>query len=93
MRPLGCMEAYVLLVAVDDASTREVIGGQLDDYAILWEDADVVLTHLAGNVGQNLVAVVQLDTEHRVWQGFNNATLNLDGAFLFCHNLKRFPSS
>ena len=81
-----------LLVAVNDTPTGQVVGRQLHDNPILGENTDVVLAHLAGNVGQHLVAVVQFDTEHRIWQGLDDATLNLDGAF-FCHILQRFPSS
>lgn len=82
-----------LLVAINDAPTGQVVGRQLHDDAILGQDTDVVLAHLAGNVSQYLVAIVQFDTEHRVRQGLDNATLNLDGAFLLCHILQRFPSS
>jgi hypothetical protein len=36
-----------LLVAVDDAPTGQVIGAELYDYAVLREDSNVVLAHLA----------------------------------------------
>jgi hypothetical protein len=36
-----------LLVAVNNAPTGQVIGAQLYDYAVLWEDTNVVLAHLA----------------------------------------------
>ena len=55
------------------------------------EDADVVLTHLAADMRENLVPVVEFDTEHRVLQGLDNATLDLDCAF-FSHTL-RFPGT
>src|SRR3954464_7795697 len=53
-----------LLVPVDDASTSQVVGGQLHHHAVLGEDPDVVLAHLAADVGENLVSVGQLDPEH-----------------------------
>ena len=36
-----------LLVAIDDAATGQVIGAQLHNHAILRENSDVVLAHLA----------------------------------------------
>ncbi len=36
-----------LFVAVDNAATSQVVGAQLNNHAVLWEDLDVVLTHLA----------------------------------------------
>ena len=80
-----------LLVAVDDTSAFQVVRGQFHDDAVLGEDADVVLAHLATDVSENLVPVVQLDTEHRVLQGLDNAALDLDCAF-FSHTL-RFPGT
>src|SRR5699024_250901 len=76
----------VVVVAVDDASAGQVIRRQLHHCAVLWENTDVVLTHLAGNVSKNLVPIIELDTEHCVWQRLDNATLYLNCAFL-SHNL------
>lgn len=36
-----------LLVAVDDAATGQVVGRQLNNHAVLGEDADVVLSHFS----------------------------------------------
>ena len=46
------------------------------------QDADVVHAHLAGDVGQNLVAVVELDPEHGVREGLYNRSLENDCVFL-----------
>lgn len=75
-----------LLVAVDDPAASQVVGRQLHDDPVLGEDTDVVLTHLAGDVCEHLVPVVQLNAEHRVRQGLDDLALNLDGAF-FSHIL------
>lgn len=48
---------HPLLVAVDDPASGQIVRTQLDDHAVLGEDADVVLTHLARDVGKNTVAV------------------------------------
>ena len=36
-----------LLVAIDNAATGQVVGAQLNNHLVLWEDANVVLTHFA----------------------------------------------
>ena len=36
-----------LFVSVNDSATSQVVGAQLNNHAVLWEDADVVLAHLA----------------------------------------------
>jgi hypothetical protein len=36
-------------------------------------------------VGKNLVSVLQLNAEHRIGQGFDYASLDLDGAVFLCH--------
>ena len=89
--PTGKFSVENLLVAVDDTSAFQVVRGQFHDDAVLGEDADVVLAHLATDVGENLMPVVKLDTEHRVLQGLDDATLDLDCAF-FSHTL-RFPDT
>src|SRR5699024_5626342 len=66
--PRGCaceiVEAiFCLLVPVDDPTARQVVGRELHDDAVLRQDADVVLTHLARDVSENLVAVGQFDPE------------------------------
>ena len=56
----------LLFVAVDDASTGQIVRRQLDHHPVLRKDPNVVLTHLAADGGKHLVTVVQLNTEHRV---------------------------
>src|SRR3546814_3869320 len=65
-RSLGRYFSTGLAVAVDDSSPREVVGAELHDDTVLGDDADVVLPHLAGDRGEHLVSVRQLDAEHRV---------------------------
>ena len=77
---------WVLLVSVNDAAASQVVGGKLHHHAVVRQDPDVVLPHLAADVGEYLVAVLQLNAEHRIGQGFDNAALHLDGAF-FGHSL------
>mgnify|MGYP000251030741 len=69
---------FPLLEAVRDAPAIQVVDGQLDRDLIAREDLDVVHTHLPRNVGQDLVAVLELDLEHRVRQRFKDRALKLD---------------
>src|SRR5450830_710335 len=77
-----------LLVAVDDPAAGQVVRAQLNDHAVLGEDPDVVLTHLARDVGEHSVAVGQLHAKHRVRQGLDNAAFDLDDTVLLCHILR-----
>ena len=76
-----------LLVAVDDAAPGQVVGGKLHDDPVLGQDADVVLPHLAADVGKHLMTVLQLNAEHRIGQGLDHAALDLDGAVFLAHIL------
>src|SRR5690606_37454449 len=71
------------LVAVGDATPGEVVGRELHLHPVTREDADVVHAHLAGDVGQHLVAVLELDTEHRVGEGLHDGPLHDDRIFLW----------
>src|SRR3954449_7287060 len=77
-----------LLVPVDDPTPREVVRGQLHHHAVLREDPNVVLAHLAADVGEHLVSVGQLDPEHGVGKGLHYGALDLDHAFLLRHVLR-----
>jgi hypothetical protein len=76
-----------LLVAVDDTAAGQVVGRELHNHAVLGEDSDVVLTHLARNVGKNLVTIGQLNAEHRIRKGFDNRTFDFDDAVFVGHSL------
>src|SRR3954453_10807854 len=78
---------WVSLVAVDDATTGQVVRRELHHHAVLGEDPDVVLAHLAADVGENLVPVAQLHAEHRVGEGLHDGALDLDHAFFLRHVL------
>src|SRR6476661_5459180 len=86
--PRGSARGGVSLVPVDDATTGQVVGRELHDDPVLRKDPDVVLAHLAADVREHLVAVAQLDSEHRVGKGFHDGALHLDDAFLLRHVLR-----
>src|SRR5664280_193300 len=58
-----------LLVAIGDAAHREIVWRQLDDHLVTREYPDVVHAHLARDVREHLVAVLELNAEHRVGRG------------------------
>src|SRR5699024_7902654 len=92
----GDRELSVLLVAVADPSAGEVVVRQLHDHAVLRQDADVVLPHLAADVGEDLMPVLELDAEHCVRQRLDHTALDLDGSVFLCHagyGPPRFPGS
>src|SRR2546430_16151698 len=74
-----------LLVAVDDPAAGEVVGRELYDDAVLGQDADVVLPHTSGDVGENAVTVLQLHPKHRVREWLDDPALDLDGPVLLRH--------
>src|SRR4051794_32252847 len=82
-----------LLVPVDDATAGQVVGRELHDHAVLGQDADVVLAHLAADVGEHPVPVLQLDPEHRIGQRLDDATLDLDGPVFLRHAVNALPDS
>ena len=47
-----------------------------------------MLTHLALNVGKDLVAVFHLNAEHRVREGFHHVAFNFDDAVFLGHILR-----
>src|SRR5438105_2750063 len=71
-----------LLVAVGDATTAEVVRRELDLHAVTGEDADVVHAHLPGDVREHLVPVLELDTEHRVGERFDDRSFHEDRVVL-----------
>src|SRR3954451_2485591 len=67
---------------VGDAAAIEVVGRELDLDPIAGQDADVVPSHLPGDMAEDLVPVVELHPEHRVGQGLRDLALHLDLVFL-----------
>src|ERR1700760_453632 len=87
MSALSCSFGWDSLVPVDDPTPGEVVRGELHHDAVLGEDPDVVLAHLAADVGENLVSVGQLDPEHGIRKGLHDGALHLDHAFFLRHVL------
>src|SRR5262245_34637574 len=71
-----------LLEPIGDAVPSQIVGRQLDLDLVARKDPDEMHPHLAGDVSQDLVAVVQLDPEQRVRQRLHDCAFHLDGVFL-----------
>src|SRR5436190_16787891 len=69
-------------MAVDDARAVEVVGRDLHAHAVARQDPDAEPPHLAGDVTEHLVAVVELHAEHRVRERLDDLPLELDLLFL-----------
>src|SRR3954447_5540654 len=97
-RPFGSLAVSArngtgLPAPVDDPTAGEVVRRDLDDDPVLREDPDVVLPHLAADVGEDLVPVAQLDPEHRVRESLDDGAFDLDYAFFLRHVLRNLSSA
>ena len=52
-----------------------------DGHRVAGQDANVVFTHLAGDVCRHHVAILELYPERRVGQGLDDLTFHLNGIF------------
>ena len=67
--------------AIDDAALGQIVGGHLDGDLVAGEDADVVLAHLARDMGGYDVARLQLDAKRSIGQGLDDLALELNCLF------------
>jgi hypothetical protein len=81
--PVVCWDA--LLVTVEDAPAREVVDVEFQQHSITGQNLDEVLPHPTRNMSQDLVSIIQLNTKHRIGQGFRYSTFDFN-AFIFRHN-------
>jgi hypothetical protein len=66
-------------VAVGDSTSGQVVGGKLDLHPIARQDANVVLAHLSGDRGEDIVAaLLELNAEHGARQRLDDLSLDLD---------------
>ena len=72
------MISCVLLTSPGDSTVGQIIGRHLYSYLVTGQDLDKVHSELAGNGGQNCVAVADIHLKHCVGQVVGNDALNLD---------------
>ena len=68
----------LLLASPGDPASGQIIRRHLQCYLVTGQDLDKVHSELAGNGGQNCVAVADVYLEHSVGQVVGNDALNLD---------------
>src|SRR5215212_7207267 len=78
------------LQSVGDPTAGQVVGRELNPDAVSRQDPDEIHPKLSGNVGQHPVAVLKLDSEHRVRKGFDDRSFDFDRVSL-CHGRCWFP--
>src|SRR5687768_8291948 len=74
-----------------DSAALQVVRTQFDEDLVPWDDTNEVHPHLPRDVRQDCVPVLELDLEHRVWEGFGDGALHLDhvlGRLVTCHGLQ-----
>src|SRR6266542_1677779 len=69
---------------IGDPAAGEVVRGQLHLHAVTGQDPDEVHPHLAADVGQHPMAVLEFHPEHRVREWLDHGPLDLDRV-LFRH--------
>src|SRR5580704_13904643 len=72
----------VLLVAVNDPASGQIVWTELYRHPVAREDADEILSHASRYVRQNLVLVFKLDFEHRVGQRLYDSCHYFNRVFL-----------
>jgi hypothetical protein len=65
-------------MAVRDAASRQVIRRELDGNTVAWKNADVICPHFAGQMAKHIVAILELDGEHRVRKRVNDFAIDGD---------------
>ena len=65
----------MLFISEGNSSFGQIIRRHLYLYLVTGQYPDVVHTHFARDVGDYHMAVVQLDSEHRVRQSFYDGTV------------------
>src|SRR5262245_17477028 len=70
-----------LLEPIGDPASGQVVRRQLDLHAVARQDPDEIHPHLAADVREHLVAVLELYPEHRVGQRLDHRSLDFDRVF------------
>ena len=75
---------YSLLISIRYSALVQAVGCQLDLHPVSGEDPDIVHTHLAGDMAQNNMPILELYTKHRIGQSLYNLSVYFDH-IIFCH--------
>ena len=78
MEPARAFAHYSGWMAIRYSALGEIVGRNLDSHLVAGGDPDEVFPHLAGNMRQHLVAVLEADIVHRCRQYFYHRAHNLN---------------
>src|ERR1700687_4510310 len=78
------------LVPEGDASSGQVVGRDLESYAIAGKNSNAESPHLPRDRGVHVVAVVHLHTERRIGEYFRDGSFQLGCFFFFPHRADVF---
>jgi hypothetical protein len=79
---IGNQKSAMLFVSVGNSSARQVVGRHLNAHAITHQNPDPILSHLAGDSGQNhVLTVIELDFEKGVGLFIDDNALGRDEIF------------
>lgn len=67
-----------------DSCLIEVVGRHFDTHAIAYADANEVLAHFTGDVGQDFVPIGKRNAKHRARKHLHHRANQLN-RFFFCH--------
>ena len=68
----------MLLASPGDPASGQIIRRHLNSYLVTGQDFDEIHTELAGNVGQNDVAIADIHVEHSIRQRIGYDAFNLN---------------
>lgn len=75
------MQNTCLFEPVGDASAIQIVDGKFNGHLVSRQYLDIVHPHLARNMSQYLVAVLEFNPKHGVRKGLENRTFKLDYIF------------
>jgi hypothetical protein len=64
--------------AVSDTTFGEIVGREFNLHPITGQNFDVISPDFSGYMSQDIKAVVQIDSEHGIWQGFSYRAFHFD---------------
>lgn len=79
-----------LSVSQDDSTFREIVRAHLERHAIPWQKTDIMHAHAAGNMSQDLMPVIETDTESSAGKCFEHFALYPDQFLIIGHTVRFF---
>jgi hypothetical protein len=68
-----------------DPTLGEIVGAHVDDNPIPWQETNVVDPHLARDVGEHLMPVIETDFEGSTRERLDDFSLETDEFFVISH--------